>query len=302
MQKKQLILALLAGIAMPGAALAQSGAYYEERSTTSSDPTNIRVFEPHANPSTRYTSSRTFNGGGTAEQVTFASDPAPYVFGRAEAWIAGSSHFDASLIYGFTISGPANGLVPVRFEGRYAINNDSFLTQTYADFVMSVSGMDYSRSDQVGMAARCSGGGRDGAHCDVDTAGWPIDNGNIRVTQRLLSFDPVQWGAAVDGTFSGVLMAPTDASGLARGEVYLHVRGFAWGTSNDGLGGVSSAFIDPELSIDSDYLAAFPEARLLLTPGVGNQMVPSPVPEADTWAMLLAGLGLVGVAARRRRG
>jgi MYXO-CTERM domain-containing protein len=26
------------------------------------------------------------------------------------------------------------------------------------------------------------------------------------------------------------------------------------------------------------------------------------VPEADTWAMLLAGLGLVGVAARRRRG
>jgi hypothetical protein len=26
------------------------------------------------------------------------------------------------------------------------------------------------------------------------------------------------------------------------------------------------------------------------------------VPEADTWAMLLAGLGLVGVAAKRRRG
>ena len=26
------------------------------------------------------------------------------------------------------------------------------------------------------------------------------------------------------------------------------------------------------------------------------------VPEADTWAMLLAGLGLVGVATRRRRG
>jgi MYXO-CTERM domain-containing protein len=27
----------------------------------------------------------------------------------------------------------------------------------------------------------------------------------------------------------------------------------------------------------------------------------TPVPEADTWAMLLAGLGLVGFAARRRR-
>ena len=28
---------------------------------------------------------------------------------------------------------------------------------------------------------------------------------------------------------------------------------------------------------------------------------PAPVPEADTWAMLLAGLGLVGYAARRAR-
>jgi MYXO-CTERM domain-containing protein len=97
-------------------------------------------------------------------------------------------------------------------------------------------------------------------------------------------------------------MAPTDASGFAQGLVNLYVKGNASGIRSEGLSGVSWAFIDPALSIDSDYLAAFPDAQLLLTPGVGNQMVPSPVPEADTWAMLLAGLGLVGVAARRRRG
>jgi hypothetical protein len=305
MHKKTLLLGLLAGFALSGAALAQSGVY-EERSTTSSNPTNIRVFEPHANASTRYTSSRTGDGGGTEEQITFASDPAPYVFGRAEAWhmggVAPKSHFDASLLYGFTISGPANGLVPVRFEGRYEISNDSFLTQTYADFAMSVSGMDFSRPDQVGMAARCAGGGYNGAHCDVDTAGWPSVNGSIQVTQRLLGFEPVLWGAAVDGTFAGVLMAPTDASGLARGLINLHVSGLAFGVRSEGLSGVSWAFIDPALSIDSDYLAAFPDAQLLLTPGVGNQMVPSPVPEPSTWALLLAGLGLISVAARRRRG
>jgi hypothetical protein len=35
--------------------------------------------------------------------------------------------------------------------------------------------------------------------------------------------------------------------------------------------------------------------------GGGELFVPTPVPEADTWAMLLAGLGLVGYAARRAR-
>jgi hypothetical protein len=35
--------------------------------------------------------------------------------------------------------------------------------------------------------------------------------------------------------------------------------------------------------------------------GGGELFVPTPVPEADTWAMLLAGLGLVGFAARRVR-
>ncbi|MFN7087417.1 MAG: PEPxxWA-CTERM sorting domain-containing protein [Burkholderiales bacterium] len=30
------------------------------------------------------------------------------------------------------------------------------------------------------------------------------------------------------------------------------------------------------------------------------QTVTTPVPEADTWAMLLAGVGMVGWAARRR--
>jgi 5'-nucleotidase / UDP-sugar diphosphatase len=34
---------------------------------------------------------------------------------------------------------------------------------------------------------------------------------------------------------------------------------------------------------------------------VGLQAGIAPVPEADTWAMLLVGLGLVGFAVRRRR-
>jgi hypothetical protein len=313
MHNKPHILTLLAVISLSGAAQANLVTpyefnYYEERSTTSSDPTNIRTFDPHTNASTRYTSSRTGDGGGTAEQVSFGSTPAPYVFARAEAWNAGGvvalvpgSGFVASLSYGFTVIGPANGLIPIRFEGRYGVTNDSFVSQTYAGFAMSVSGMDYSRPDQVGMHVTCSGS-YDSAYCNADTRGHPSVNGSIQVNQRLLGFDPTFWGITVDGRFSGVLMAPTDDLGLAQGLVSLYVEGGASGFRDYGISGVSSAFIDPALSIDSDYLAAFPEARLLLTPGVGNQMVAFAVPEPDSWAMLLAGLGLIGVVARRRRG
>lgn len=42
-------------------------------------------------------------------------------------------------------------------------------------------------------------------------------------------------------------------------------------------------------------------APLAFGPEVPNDVFdPAPVPEPETWAMLLAGLGLVGVAARRR--
>lgn len=197
--------------------------YYEVRASTTGQASAHRVLAPHANPSPRYTSSSTGDGGGTAERVSFASDPAPYAFARAEAWNGGflvpGSGFQAWLSYGFSVSGPANGLVPLRFRGQYAISNDTFLTQTGVNFTLSVSAMDYSRWDQIGMEAGCSGG-YDGASCYATRDGSPTVNGSIQVTQRLLGVEPVLRGVAVDGGFEGVLMAPTDAAGLAPGHCW----------------------------------------------------------------------------------
>jgi MYXO-CTERM domain-containing protein len=39
---------------------------------------------------------------------------------------------------------------------------------------------------------------------------------------------------------------------------------------------------------------------LVVTSSAGSIVVPSAVPEAETWGMMLAGLGLVGFMARRR--
>lgn len=52
----------------------------------------------------------------------------------------------------------------------------------------------------------------------------------------------------------------------------------------------AEAFVDPQFIVDSAFASMYTVVGLPVTP----------VPEADTWAMLLAGLGLVAAAVRRR--
>lgn len=289
-----------------GALLAQVPAdfYREDATSYSGGGDRYSNLTPHTGAQTQVF-TRGDSGGRATETVTFDSDPAPYVRVSAEAWRAPealggsySSTIQAQLQYGFTVSGPADALVPVRFRGRYAINNDSWLTYTNAEVVLSTSGMDFSRPDMVGLFAQCDGASV-GYRCFSDHAAYPSVNASIQSTMKTLGFETEFWGVAISGTFEGVLMAPTDASGLARASVSLGVTASASSVREDGRSGISWAFIDPELSIDAAYLALFPQAQLMLTPGVGSQMLP--VPEASTLAMMLGGLGLLGGAAARRR-
>lgn len=61
------------------------------------------------------------------------------------------------------------------------------------------------------------------------------------------------------------------------------------------------AFADPYLSIDPST----PNAgayTLSISPGIGNSLpVAAPVPEPETYAIIMAGLGVIGFTARRRR-
>ena len=278
--------------------------YFWEKAVSLLSGEGFSNFTPHTGAETQVFTQGDSNGRAT-ETVTFDSFPAPYVRVIAEAWRQSMaqgaiprSAISAHLNYGFTVSGPANALVPVRFRGHYAINNDSAFTYTNAGVTFSTHGMDFSRPDTVGLFAQCDGSS-DGYRCFMDPTVYSSVNSSIQSTMKTLGFETELWGAAISGTFEGVLMAPTDASGMALGAVGLSVFASAIGIRDNGRSGISWAFIDPELSIDADYLAQFPQAQLLLTPGVGNQM--APVPEPSTWAMLLAGLGLLAGVARRRR-
>ena len=64
-------------------------------------------------------------------------------------------------------------------------------------------------------------------------------------------------------------------------------------------GGQASASADPYFQIDPAFSAAHPGYSLLFSEFAGNA-APA-VPEPATWAMMLAGFGMIGFAARRRQ-
>jgi hypothetical protein len=65
-----------------------------------------------------------------------------------------------------------------------------------------------------------------------------------------------------------------------------------------GFDGSACAYFDPDLD-GKTPINRFPDADDIA--GIQFLYGPAPVPEPETWALLLAGLGLVGYAARRRR-
>ena len=58
------------------------------------------------------------------------------------------------------------------------------------------------------------------------------------------------------------------------------------------------ADIDPYFQVDSNWIAQGNSASIHMPNNIGNTI--SAVPEPETYALLLAGLGLIGVAARRK--
>jgi len=287
--------------ALGAPALAQS--YYLEDIRLGND---VRVYlnqSPHAAPVERVFVNAPQNQGTTSVKVVFNSTPAPSVFAQAEANSLGmpvsGAQVRVAMGYAFELTGPANSYVPINFRGLFDINNDSFQSYTNAQVYLNASTPANQRTESVGMWAQCDGSAL-GPRCFADTnVGGEIKFSGIYATLGTVQPNGNFGGSSVSGSFQGVLMAPTDASGRSRGSVSLYAFASAVDTKFDGSPAVSSAFIDPELRIDASYLALHPEVTLALTPGVGNEITAVPEPAAPL--LMAAGLAaLLGL--RRRRG
>ena len=69
-----------------------------------------------------------------------------------------------------------------------------------------------------------------------------------------------------------------------------------------GISALATAFVDPYIFIDPAWLADHPGYSVAVSAGIGNAAPGvAAIPEPQTYAMMLAGLGLLGFAVRRRK-
>jgi hypothetical protein len=184
------------------------------------------------------------------------------------------------MIYGFEVEAAPFTSVPVDFTGLYSIfQGATGYAQAYIE-VQAVLTDNKASFQATLLAGTCSSG------ClQFETTG---------TTYTAQQPTPAQ----VNGSFQGTLNMLTDGAGKVQGTVYIVATGqinesFAANLSN-------SAFIDPHLEINENFLIANPGAMLTIAPGVGNEILAA-VPEPHEYALMLAGLATIMLAVRRRR-
>ena len=122
--------------------------------------------------------------------------------------------------------------------------------------------------------------------------------------QSRVNFDgqPDLPGFAIDEVVAFTLTA--NYNGFVAGEAVASVgtRAYNFDGEHPTYGtGSASVYLDPFISIDPTWSAAHPGYSLHVEPGFGNSAAGGAVPEPASWALFVAGFGVVGAAARRRR-
>lgn len=258
-------------------------------------PDQIASNSPHDRPETHRFNTVGPGGGAGLAAITFASTPAPYVYATATA-TASSTAVAGELQYDISVTGPALSYVPIRFRGNFDLAIDSSFAGAYVGFGLQL-GAGGIGSQSVSFDTRCDGSSIM-SRCIASTwlGGVPENLSSIAFVSEP-SAGNANLGTGLRGSFSGSLMAPTDADGISRGLVSLFANA---GTVGGFGGGTTWAYIDPEFLVDAAYLAEHPETLLSLPSGVGNDVATRPVPEPGAAGLMAGGLAALLLALRRR--
>lgn len=121
-------------------------------------------------------------------------------------------------------------------------------------------------------------------------SGYASSLGNVVISGQLKAID-------IEGNTSNQIASAIAASALANGSG-TWTGAAAINLPASGWGGVDGIVGKVELQLFNDLIAT--DAAAVWKTAASLSVVTSPVPEAETTTMLLAGLGLVGFMARRR--
>lgn len=116
-----------------------------------------------------------------------------------------------------------------------------------------------------------------------------LTKAGLTITEKM---EGISFGPALDGGYAFVVATDNDFSVTQSGE------GVQFNVCTSGVGGTNSQVGLDELCPEGQWL--IPSYTYVFKVS-GQDLVDAGIPEPATWAMFIAGFGLVGAAARRRR-
>ena len=210
----------------------------------------------------------------------------PNYIGATTGTAAGGTLLDNQRVYFFDNLGstdnPSTATPFNLLVWEFASAKDSVRLYTHQDHLVGDADTDFEAQDVMEYSVW----GCNGASGACDTSGeWTL-------LSDVLAFANVASGKPIY-TFSGTEPTTIYRGGSAEfGAINAYTRDYTFGTAYNYYGIRSStvSFIYDDADPELDALVAFNRVDF-----------PNPIPEPETYAMMLAGLGLLGAVSRRRR-
>jgi hypothetical protein len=197
--------------------------------------------------------------------MTVGGTPTPFISVRAHGAHGVYAEGGGSIEYFFAVAGPAAVVVPLS-------------AHIIIDATVATSAFDY-------------GGGGVDIYTDQGSVSRSVsaDNGGSVPPSAMIPHARIDEWVPIAATTGDAYQNEIQISGGGTIEAGLHTGGYA------------NVYIDPVIAIDPVWAAAHPGYSLSFSAGVGNSPAVGAVPEPASWVLLVAGFGIAGAVARRRR-